>query len=155
MTTTKPSFVYTIYIASTPEKVWDALLDPEMTKRYWGRMKNVSDWAPGSRWEHQLYDPPNTPLIVGKVVESDRPRRLVLTWADPDQADDPEKVSRVTFTIATSGENVKLTMEHEELEPGSKMLRGITQGWPPILSSLKSLLETGRPLPGTDRRWDG
>jgi len=149
----KPSFVYVTYINSTPQKVWDALLDGEMTKLYWGRQRNVSDWQPGSKWEYQDYDDPSVVDIIGQVIESDPPRKLVLTWSEPKHADDPAKTSRVTFEIEPFADAVRLTVRHEELEPNSDMLEGITRGWPAILSSLKSLLETGEPLAMTTRRW--
>ncbi len=76
----KPEFVYVTYIQTTPEKVYDALLDGEMTKLFWGRARNVSDWKAGSSWSHQDYDDAGKVLVVGEVVEADRPRRLVLTW---------------------------------------------------------------------------
>ncbi len=75
----KAKFVYVIYIASTPEKVWNALLDGEMTKDYWGRHRNVSDWKPGSSWSHNDYDTGQAD-VVGEVVEADPPHKLVLTW---------------------------------------------------------------------------
>ena len=80
---TKPSFVYVTYIATTPEKVWRAFVDTDVTRQYWigpnadcARV-NVSDWKPGSRWEHQRVDDARTVDIVGKVIESTPPRRLV------------------------------------------------------------------------------
>jgi len=149
----KPSFVYVTYIKSTPQKVWDALLDGEMTKLYWGRQRNVSDWKPGSKWEHQHYDDPSGVDIIGQVLDSDPPRKLVLTWSEPKHAEDPAKTSRVIFEIEPFADAVRLTVRHEELEPGSDMLEGITRGWPAIVSSLKSLLETGEPLAMTTRRW--
>jgi uncharacterized protein YndB with AHSA1/START domain len=151
----KPSFVYVIYIATTPEKLWDALMDPEMTTQFWGRHRNVSDWKVGSKWEHQDYDNPATVDLVGKVIVCDPPRRLVLTWADPADAADEAKHSRVTFDIEPAYDSVRLTVTHDLLEPDSDMLRGITFGWPAVLSSLKTLLETGKPLPATTRRWGG
>lgn len=75
----KPQFVYVIYIMTTPETLWNALMDGEMTKQYWGRAKNVSDWKVGSTWQHQDYDDPTMVKIVGKVVESAPLKRLVLT----------------------------------------------------------------------------
>lgn len=151
----KPKFVYVIYISSTPEKVWDALLDGEMTKQYWGRSRNVSDWKAGSTWQHQDYDDPGVVDIVGRVVESSPPRRLVLTWTRPADAANEAKRSRVTFDIEPFLDTVRLTVTHDELEPDSDMLRGITMGWPAILSSLKTLLETGKPFDSTTRRWKG
>ena len=142
----KPQFVYVVYISTTPQKLWNALIDPKMTAQYW-QHENVSDWKPGSKWEHRGCDDKHTLKLVGKVVESSPPRRLVLTWAWPADAAREEKHSRVTFEIEPIGEVVRLTVTHDHLEPGSQMLAGITEGWPKVLSSLKSLLEIGRPLP--------
>jgi uncharacterized protein YndB with AHSA1/START domain len=94
----KPEFVYVTYILATPEKVWSALVDGEMTRQYWFRHRNASDWQPGSKWEHQDYDDPKTVDVVGKVVESDPPRRLVITWANPGDAEAEEKHTRVTLS---------------------------------------------------------
>jgi uncharacterized protein YndB with AHSA1/START domain len=142
----KPQFVYVIYIATSPEKLWNALIDPEMTRRYW-QHENRSDWQPGSKWEHRACDDKGTLRLVGKVLESSPPRRLVLTWAFPADAAREEKHSRVTFEIEPIGDVVRLTVTHDRLELGSEMLERITKGWPKLLSSLKSLLEVGRPLP--------
>lgn len=148
--TNKASFVYVTYIVSTPEKVFDALLDPEMTKQFWGWHKNESDWKAGSTWKHVDYDDPARVAVEGAVVEIDRPRLLVLTWGHPGS---PEPASRVTFQIETFEESVRLTVSHTELDPESKMFRGISMGWPAILSSFKTLLETGKPMPSTAKRW--
>lgn len=150
----KPGFVYVTYISSTPEKVYGALLDPEMTKLYWGCHKNVSDWKVGSTWSHQDYDDPEKVDVRGTVLEADPPRRLVLTWQSA-SAGEGERPSRVTFDIEAFMGEVRLTVTHDELEEGSPMWKGATNGWPAILSSLKTLLETGRPMPMTTRRWGG
>lgn len=142
----RPQFVYVTYIATSPERVWNALIDAEMTTKYWQHV-NVSDWKPGSKWEHRRADKERALQLVGRVIESSPPRRLVLTWASPvDEARD-EKHTRVTFEIEPLGSVVRLTVTHDRLEPNSEMLKGITAGWPKVLSSLKSLLEVGRPLP--------
>src|SRR5262245_38404438 len=78
----KTSFVYVTYIRSTPEKVFEAITKPEIARRYWGH-ENVSDWRPGSKWEHVRADEQRTVQLVGKVVEVKPPARLVITWADP------------------------------------------------------------------------
>ncbi|HEV8119236.1 MAG TPA: SRPBCC family protein [Thermoanaerobaculia bacterium] len=142
----KPQFVYVTYISSSPEKVWNALLDGPMTAKYW-QHENVSDWKPGSRWQHRAFDKDRTLRLVGKVVESSPPRRLVITWAEPADEADEKKHSRVTFEIEPVRDVVRLTVTHDHFEPGSKMFDSISQGWPKVLSSLKSLLETGDPLP--------
>jgi uncharacterized protein YndB with AHSA1/START domain len=142
----KPQFVYVTYISTTPVKLWNALIDPKMTAKYW-QHENVSDWKAGSKWEHRGLDKDQTLRLVGKVVESSPPRRLVLTWAFPADEAREKKHSRVTFEIEPLGDVVRLTVTHDHLEPGSEMLKGIREGWPKVLSSLKSLLEVGRPLP--------
>jgi uncharacterized protein YndB with AHSA1/START domain len=147
-------FIYVTYINTTPEKVWNALIDNEMIKQYWSRHKNVSDWKVGSTWLHQDYDS-GTIDIDGKVVEFEAPKRLVLTWAGANEDLRKEKPSLVTFEIETVFDVARLTLTHDELETGSKMLEGITAGWPSVLSSLKTLLETGNPLQMTTRRWSG
>lgn len=152
MSTTE--FVYVTYINSAPEKVWNALIDNEMIKQYWRRHKNVSDWKVGSTWLHQDYDSGTTD-IEGKVVELDAPQRRVLTWAGANEDLRNDKPSRVTFKIEPFLDVTRLTLTHDELKTGSKMLKGITAGWPSVLSSLKTLLETGRPLQMTTKRWSG
>ncbi|HTY59040.1 MAG TPA: SRPBCC family protein [Bacteroidota bacterium] len=142
----KPQFVYVMYVATTAEKLWNALLDAKMTAMYW-QHENVSDWKPGSRWEHREANSGRKLKLVGKVVESKPPHRLVLTWADPSDEAHTEKHSRVTFEIESLRGVVRLTVTHDLLEPGSDMLEGIRDGWPKVLSSLKSLLESGTPLP--------
>ena len=143
MTKEKTSFVYVTYIASTPEKVFEAIMKPEIARRYWGH-ENVSAWTPGSRWEHIRDDDSRPVQIVGEVVEVAPPTRLVITWAAPSQAADPDSTSRVTFDIQPDGDRVRLTVSHEDLEAGSGMASGVSKGWPLVLSSLKSYLETGR-----------
>jgi uncharacterized protein YndB with AHSA1/START domain len=136
------SFVYVTYIRSTAEKVFEAIMKPDLARRYWGH-ENVSDWQPGSKWEHVRANEERTVELVGKVVEVATPARLVITWANASQADDPAAHSRVTFAVEEYEDMVKLTVSHDELEAGSGMAKGISRGWPVVLSSLKSFLETG------------
>jgi uncharacterized protein YndB with AHSA1/START domain len=143
MDTATTSYVYVTYIRSTPEKVFEAITRPEVARRYWGH-ENVSDWQPGSAWRHVRDNEQRTVNIVGQVVEAAPPTRLVITWASPSRADDPAAYSRVSFDIAPYDGMVRLTVSHDELEAGSGMAKGIQQGWPIVLSSLKSLLETGQ-----------
>ncbi len=142
----KPLFVYVTYISTTPEKLWNALIDAQMTRKYW-QHENISDWKPDFRWEHRSSDKKRTLKLVGKVIESSPPRRLVLTWAFPADEAHEERHTRVAFEIEPFGDVVRLTVTHDRLEPDSEMLRGITMGWPKVLSSLKSLLEVGQQLP--------
>ncbi|HEU5470418.1 MAG TPA: metalloregulator ArsR/SmtB family transcription factor, partial [Actinophytocola sp.] len=111
--TDKPNFVYVTYIESTPERVWQALTDADLTAQYWGH-SNVSDWRPGSRWEHRRLDGSGIADVVGTVVESVPPARLVTTWSVPDRegVDEP---SRVTFDLEPHGPIVRLTVTHENL----------------------------------------
>ncbi len=138
--------MYVTYIATTPERLWRALLEPEFTKRYWQHV-NVSDWKVGSRWEHRR-DRANGPLdLVGKVVKVQRPRRLVVSWAFPQDEGRKSAHSRVTYAIDPYRKGVvRLTVTHDGLKPGSDMDSGIRSGWPVVLSGLKSLLERGRSL---------
>ena len=143
----KPVFVYVVYINTNAEKVWNALTDGELTRQYWLNQRNTSDWKVGSPWRHEDYDNPGILDVVGTVVESDRPHRLAVTWADPEEADDPTKRSRVTYAIDQDGPLVRLTVTHDEFEPDSDTALGLVEGWPFILSSLKTLLETGTAMP--------
>jgi uncharacterized protein YndB with AHSA1/START domain len=136
-------FVYVTYISTTPEKVWLALLNGELTRQYWGH-ENVSDWRPGADWQLVADDGKRTVKQVGKVLESVPNKRFVLTWADPSDAADSSKHSRLAVDIETVGDMTRVTVTHDQLAP--EMQKRITNGWPRVLSSLKSFLETGRPL---------
>jgi uncharacterized protein YndB with AHSA1/START domain len=137
----KPNQVYTTYIHTTPKKLWEAITKPEFTRQYWGNMTNVSDWKRGSKWEH--HNPESEVWITGKVLECTPPKRLVLSWADPDDLADK---SRVTFEIEALEDMVCLTVTHGSFKPGSKMAGKVSKGWPKVLSSLKTFLETGKGL---------
>jgi uncharacterized protein YndB with AHSA1/START domain len=153
---TKPDFVYVTYIATTPEKVWQALVDTDVMRKYWCGFDpeipanvNVSDWRPGSRWEHRRLDEAGTVQVVGKVVESTPPRRLVFTWGRPADEGDESRHSRVAFDIEPQRDGlVRLTVTHDDLARDPQMLSGVSGGWPKVLSNLKTLLETGHALPG-------
>ena len=129
---------------STPQKVWHALTDADLTAEYWGH-RNVSDWQVGSIWEHQRTDGTRTADVVGTVVESSAPTRLVVTWAGPDE-ERADGSSRVTFDIEPYGEIVRLTVTHENLADEAQR-EGAAAGWAAVLSNLKSLIETGHILP--------
>jgi DNA-binding transcriptional ArsR family regulator/uncharacterized protein YndB with AHSA1/START domain len=157
----KPEFVYTSYIRTTPEQLWRGLTDPAFTRRYWN-LAWESDWKAGSPLTLKL-DKNNVTVAdpAQVVLESDPYRRLSYTWhtftpewaAAYDVSDEQlamvaaEPRSKVTFDIEPVGEYVRLTVVHDGFEEGSTVLPGITQGWPMLMSSLKSLLETGEVLP--------
>lgn len=145
MTRQTTSFVYVTYIVSTPEKVFEAITRPDITRRYWGH-ENVSDWKPGSKWRHVRDNDEKTVNLVGEVIESSPPSRLIVTWANVSEESDPNAYSRVTFDIEPYEDMVRLTVSHDDLVVGSGMANGVTRGWPIVLSSLKSLLETGQGL---------
>jgi uncharacterized protein YndB with AHSA1/START domain len=144
---TKPSFVYVTYIRTTPEKLWQALTDGAFTQRYWFGRRIESNWTVGARvslWhEGKLSD-------SGEVLEFDPPRRLSYSFrvefVEELRAEPP---SRVTFELEKLDAHVKLTLTHDRFEPGSKVLEKVATGWPRILSSLKSLLETGQAIDPT------
>ncbi|NEE01978.1 ArsR/SmtB family transcription factor [Phytoactinopolyspora halotolerans] len=155
----KPEFVYATYINTTPEKLWRALTDPAFTRRYW-HVTFDTDWQTGSTMVWNMGDVAMAdPEQV--VLESEPYRRLSFTWhtVTPEFAkavdlDDEtaeklrgERRSKVTFEIEPHGDMVKLTVVHDGFEPDSTMLEMVSQGWPELLSSLKTLLETGEPLP--------
>lgn len=141
-------FVYCTYIRTTPEQLWEALTSPEWTVRYWVGTRQESAWVKGAEWK--LMIPDGRVGDSGRILEIDRPRKLVLAWRNefmPQMHE--EQYSRCTMELTPEGELVKLTVVHESDVPGSKLIAGVSQGWPKILSSLKSLLETGEPLAGT------
>lgn len=143
-------FVYVTYIRTTPEKLWQALTNPEFTRRYWLGMWHDCEWTPNAAW--QLIIPDGRIGHSGKVLEIEPVRRLVLTWQNQFQPElQAEGYTRVTFDLEPQGEAVKLTVIHESDTPGSKMIATVSGGWPRILASLKSLLETGEPLELTCR----
>jgi uncharacterized protein YndB with AHSA1/START domain len=139
----KPKLVYTTYIRTTPKKLWAAITKPEFTRQYWGGLANVSDWQKGSPWEHVTGDSKPEIYITGKVLECIPPKRLVLSWADPDDLADK---SRVTFEIEAIEDMTCLTVTHGNFKAGSTMAGKVSWGWPRVLSSMKSFLETGKGL---------
>jgi uncharacterized protein YndB with AHSA1/START domain len=144
-------FVYVTYIRTTPEKLWRALLDPEFTRRYWFETWMESGWKSGESW--RLMIPDGRVGYSGEVIEIEPQRRLVLSWRAEFKPElHAEGYSRVTFELEPQGEAVKLTVVHEIDKPDSKLVNTLSNGWPQLLCSLKSLLETGESLAET-RRW--
>jgi uncharacterized protein YndB with AHSA1/START domain len=148
---TNSRFVYVTYIRTTPEKLWQALIDPEFTRRFWSETWQDCEWKPGSQW--RLMIPDGRVADSGEVVEIEPQRRLVLRWRNEFKPELREEgYSRLSYEIEKKGESVKLTVAHEMERPDSKFIEAVSGGWPMILASLKSLLETGEPLEET-RRW--
>jgi uncharacterized protein YndB with AHSA1/START domain len=139
-------YVYVTYIATTVDRVWQALVDGEITRQYWFGNENVSDWREGSQWQHRTADAKRAVRVMGKVMEIRPPHRLALSWAEPSEVDDPVQHSRVQFDIEAVGQGVRLTVTHDQFAVGSPMPGKINAGWPMVLSSLKTFLETGTGL---------
>ena len=140
----RPTYVYVTYIESSPERVWEALTDPDLTAQYWGH-SNVSDWQAGSSWEHRRVDGSGIADVIGTVLEATPPRRLTMTFDPPGDAR-PDGPSAVTFDIEPYYEIVRLTVTHQNLAT-SEDLEAVSAGWPAVCANLKSLLETGHVLP--------
>jgi uncharacterized protein YndB with AHSA1/START domain len=144
-------FVYVTYIRTTPEKLWQALLEPEFTRQFWVGTWQECEWKPGASW--RLMIPDGRVGDSGEVVEIEPGRRLVLKWRNEFRPElYAEGYSRMTYELEQMDDLVKLTIIHEMDQPGSKFIEAVSTGWPMILSSLKSLLETGESLAPT-RSW--
>ena len=152
----KPEFVYATYIRTTPEKLWDALTSGELSQQYWMGFHIELEQRPGGAIH--IYPPKGSKHTCGdhegKVLECEPNRKLVYTW---NQNDTPEVAakrngpSRVTYEITPMGDQVRFRLIHENLLPedtekNPNAQRGINNGWPAVISSLKSLLETGQAI---------
>ena len=142
------TFVYVTYIRTTPEKLWEALTSPEFTKRYWFGITQESEFKPGSPWKMRY--PDGAVTDTGKVLEVDPPRRLVLQWRHDLKLEfRAEGETRCEFELVPKGNQVQLRVTHSSNRDNAKVIAGVSEGWPQILSSLKSLLETGMALERT------
>ncbi len=156
--TTKPEFVYTTYIRTTPEQLWRALTEPAFTQRYW-KTSFETDWSVGSAmtWDNhgvRIEDPQQRVLVYDPF------ERLSYSWhsftpelfaassftSSEEVALAAEPRSKVTFEIEQQGDTCKLTVVHDDFEPGGVVAQKVSHGWPRVMSDLKSLLETGDPL---------
>lgn len=147
----KSTFVYVTYIRTTPEKLWQALTQPEFTRQFFFETVQECEWKPGASWRN--VGPDGTVTDSGEVLEIEPAKKLVLKWKNeykPEAA--AEGYSRMTYTLEPEGDRVKFTVHHEIDIAGSKLIAQVSNGWPIILSSLKSLLETGESLEET-RSW--
>jgi uncharacterized protein YndB with AHSA1/START domain len=134
-------FVYVTYIHITPEKLWQALTTPQIIQQYGFGMSVESEWKVGSPWS--MYADGSL-MDSGEILESVAPKRLVLSWRSEWKPEfKAEGYSRCVYEIEPTGPSVKLTLTHSMDRPDSKFIEGVADGWPLVLSNLKSLLETG------------
>lgn len=144
-------FVYVTFIRTTQEKLFDALRKPEFTRIYWNETVQECAWKEGAAWSIRI--PDGRVADTGEVLEFDPPRRFVVSWRNEFMAGMREEgFSRCAFDLELVEGAVKLTVTHEIGVPNSKLIDAISNGWPGLLASLKSYLETGEPLEMT-RRW--
>jgi uncharacterized protein YndB with AHSA1/START domain len=138
-------FLYVTFIRTTEAKLWEALTKPDFMRQYWFGFTADCTWEKGAPWA--LISPDGKTMDAGEVLEVDPPKKLVIKWQHqtrPELRD--EGFSRATFEISAAGDTVRLTVTHEIDRTPSKLIDAVSGGWPAILSSLKSLLETGEPL---------
>jgi uncharacterized protein YndB with AHSA1/START domain len=145
----KPSFVYVTYIAAPRQKVWEALTKADITEQYWFGYRVSADGKAGDRMT--AISPAGKKAHDDPILESDPPRRLSYAWKPLYKDMGGERPSRVTFELEAFKGQTKLTVVHDEFDEGSKIFGMISKGWPAVLSSLKSLLETGK---GLEPSWD-
>lgn len=146
----RPHFIYVKYIGTTPEKVWEALTNGHLTQQYFFGRKVQSQWQIGSTVTYLRKD--NEVDVRGQVLVSKPLRVLSFTWEVPGDDTQRERPTQVTFELTPMDSTVKLTLTHEHLlaedySDDTNTFAGLNNGWPAILSNLKSLLETGRTLP--------
>jgi uncharacterized protein YndB with AHSA1/START domain len=134
-------FVYVTYIRVTPEKLWRALTTSEIIKQYRFGMSVESEWKVGSKW--RMYADGKL-MDSGKILETVSHRRLVMSWLCEWKPEfKAEGNSRCVFEIDQVGASAKLTLSHSIERPHSKFIGAVSEGWPIVISNLKSLLETG------------
>lgn len=144
------TFVYVSYIATTPEKLWEALTSGEITQKYFFGRKIQSDWLEGSPVTY--FRPDGELDIHGQILKIEPQTLLSFTWQVPGDDTKREHPTKVTFTLTPMDATVKITLKHEDLvaadfSDDDHTFAGLNNGWPAIISNLKSLLETGRTLP--------
>jgi uncharacterized protein YndB with AHSA1/START domain len=136
------TFVYVTYIRTTPEKLWSALTDAEFMKKYWFGNRCESEWTAGAVWK--LVSSDGVLMDAGEIIESDPPRRLVIRWQHQNKPDlKAEGPSVCTMDLEQSAGAVKLTITHNIEREKSKLIEAVSNGWPKVISNLKSLMETG------------
>ena len=141
VTLNNSKFVYIIYIRTTPERIWDSITKPELTRQYWG-YENISEWKLGYDWQHVFADNKRKLKQIGEVIKVIPRKLLRLSWVDPHNLNDS---SQVTFEIESIN-GIRLKVTHNNFKSGSKMFEQIKDRWPKVLFSMKSFLENGKPL---------
>jgi uncharacterized protein YndB with AHSA1/START domain len=142
----KPQFVYVTYISATQEKIWEAFTKPEFQRQFWMGCVQESTWERGASWTLKFAD--GSVGDTGEILEIDKPNRIVIRWRNEFRPElKAEGYSICTFALEPAGELVKLTITHEIDAPNSKFIAAVSGGWPKVLSNLKTLLETGKPMP--------
>jgi uncharacterized protein YndB with AHSA1/START domain len=138
----RSTFVYVMYIRTTPEKLWAALTDAEYMKQYWFGTSCESQWTAGSSWK--MVHAGGEITDSGEIIEAERPRRLVIRWQHQSKPElKAEGESQCTMELEPIGAAVKLSITHTIERDPSKLIVAVAGGWPKIISNLKSLLETG------------
>jgi uncharacterized protein YndB with AHSA1/START domain len=140
--TPKSTHVYVSYIRTTPEKLWQALTDPEFTRQYWFGMRSESEFKAGSPW--RLVSGSGEVWDAGSIVEADPPRKLVIRWQHQMKPEmKAEGDTLCTMEIERGKDACKLTITHTSEREHAKVIDAVSGGWPQVISNLKSLLETG------------
>ena len=138
----KSSFVYVTYIRTTPDRLWAALTSREFAQQYWRGAHPEAEWKVGGSWK--LAYPDGRLCDMGEIVAFEPPKRLSIRWRNEWKPEfKAEGWSLCTMEIEPEGEAVKLTVTHSMEREGSKFIAAVSEGWPQILSNLKSLMETG------------
>jgi uncharacterized protein YndB with AHSA1/START domain len=143
---TESRFVYVTYVRTTPERLWEGLTQPEFTRRYWNGVWHDAEWRVGATWK--LMFPDGRVADSGEIEACEPPWRLALRWRNEFRPElQAEGYSRCLIEIEREGGICKLTITHSIDRADSKLIEAVGSGWPRLMASLKSLLETGQPLP--------
>lgn len=138
----RSQFVYTTFIRTKPDRLWEALTEPQLVRRYWFDNTVECGWKHASPWK--MLFPDGRVADIGEILEIDPPRRLVIRWQNEWKPEfKAEGPSLCTIELKPVGSAVRLTITHEIDRPGSELIKALSLAWPVTMSNLKSLLETG------------